>query len=210
MKKMMCLLLAAAMLCCAASATAGWLARTEYGEFVEYENRVFGYSLGMYEAFIMYPDSLLEQIMGEANLDEEADELYDLRCWVAPDSQYSFQVQVKEPTYDSFETEVAKAGDYLSLVLEDMTAQGCENIVQLHEGILRDTPEGPMLETAVAYDIVQDGQYVHVISMYYDCYRGDTEYIFQLSAYDQPYEDAQALLDTVVQTVRIGSGDAQV
>ena len=81
---------------------------------------------------------------------------------------------------------------------------GYTNVRQLHDGILRDTPEGQMLETAYTFDLPYDnGSVMHITVVYYDCYYLGIEYIFEITAYNGDYETAQYLLDEMVKTVDI-------
>lgn len=212
MKRALCLLLVLFLLpACALGDTAlDFALRVRYGAMVDYENLAFDYALQIFSKFYMYPDETLEAIWADMDETEDGDAVYDIRYWLSPDSAYLFHVQVKEPTYDSLETEIKNAPDYLSLVYDDLAESGCTNITQLHDGVLRDTPAGQMLETAIAFDSVQDGQTMRVVSMYYDFYYGEVEYIFQLYAYGQSYDDAQALLNAIAQTVEIVPGTRRV
>ena len=208
MKKRVLCLLTALLLCAALSANAagglGFSRRVQYGPLVSYENLLCGYALSMFARFSMVPEEQMEEIWAsiDANREEGDDEIYDLRIWIAPDSRYRVEVQVKEPTYDSFETEIAKAPEYLELVKDSYAPEN--NVRQLHEGILRETPAGTMLETALAYDLIlEDGSALPLVFVYYDIYDGAMEYCFSVYAYDGDYDAAQALLDEIAQTVRL-------
>lgn len=179
--------------------------RTRYGQLAPYENLVFNYAIDVYSGFIMSSDEQLNARWASMTFEEGEDMLYDFRYWLSPDRTYEFQVQVKEQTYDSFETEVLKAPEYISLMEEDMLALGYYNIRQLHEGILRDTPEGKMLETAYAFALPVEGGEMDITVVYYDCYYKDVEYIFEITGYNGDYETAQYLLNEMVQTVDIWS-----
>ncbi len=193
------------MLCCPAQADiSNFFLRTRYGQLTSYENIPFRYALKVYSGFSMYSDEKLNEMWNNLQLKEDDDEIYDFRYWLSPDNTYEFQVQVKEQTYDSFATEVSKAPEYISLIEDSMTAAGYFNIRQLHNGILRATPEGKMLETAYAFSLkLSSGQQVDITVVYYDCYYEDIEYIFEITAYNGDYETAQYLLDQMVQTVQI-------
>ena len=199
------LLLVLLTLTCSAQADiSNFFLRTRYGQLISYENLPFRYAIKVYGGFTMFSDDQLNAIWSSTGIAEEEDEVYDFRCWLSPDNTYEFQVQVKEQTYDSFETEIARAPEYITLVESDMEAAGYFNIRQLHNGILRDTPEGDMLETAYAFSLTTaKGAQVDVVVVYYDCYYEDIEYIFEITAYNGDYETAQYLLDQMVQTVNI-------
>ena len=179
--------------------------RTRYGQLVPYENLVFNYAINVYSGFIIASDEQLNTRWDNMTFEEGDDMLYDFRYWLSPDRIYEFLVQVKEQSYDSFETEVQKAPVYISLMEEDMLALGYYNIRQLHKGILRDTPEGKMLETAYAFTIPVEGGEMDITVVYYDCYFEGVEYIFEITAYNGDYETAQYLLNEMVQTVDIWS-----
>lgn len=207
-KRFFCIVLACMMLFSLTSAHAvinNFFLRTRYGQLVPYENLVFHYAIHVYSGFMMSSDEQLNARWDSMTFEEGEDMLYDFRYWLSPDRTYEFQVQVKEQTYDSFETEVQKAPDYISLMEEDMLALGYYNIRQLHEGILRDTPEGKMLETAYAFTVPVEGGGVDITVVYYDCYFEGVEYIFEMTAYNGDYETAQYLLNEMVQTVDIWS-----
>lgn len=203
-KRAFCLLLAAVLLFClsAQASGAGFFRHLQYGDLAPYENMVFGYSLSVYERFEMLSDELLDQYWQhiEEEADPDADEIYDFRIWFSQDGRYEFQVQVKEPTYDSFATEIEKAPDYLELVRDQYPEDS--HVRMLHEGKLRDTSAGQMLETALAYDQTDEsGHGYTTVFVYYDFYAEDTEYCFTLYAYDGDYTAAQGMLDEICQTI---------
>ena len=80
-----------------------------------------------------------------------------------------------------------------------------EQFKQLHDGILRDTPAGQMLEMAMSFvAIADDGRTVPTTAVYYDFYANGYEYIFMMTALnDNAYDAAQKLLDSMMQTVSI-------
>lgn len=208
-KRAFCLLTALICLLCAPAMAAGgasFFRSVQYGPMVSYENYVYGYSMSVYDRFAPLDDEYLASLLqsmdeSAAASGEESDEIYDLRIWLSPDSRYEFHVMVKEPTYDSFETEVSMAPQYGDLVRDSYPADS--NLRMLHEGILRETAAGTMLETAVAYDQTEDGYTYTTIFMYYDLYSGGAEYCFSLYAYDGDYEAAQAMLAEICDTVTI-------
>ncbi len=139
----------------------------------------------------------------EAEQEEGDDEIYDLRIWTSPDYRYQFKVQVKEPTFSSFEEEIANAPRYLELWGSSYSPD--QDAKQLHEGKLHTTPAGTMLETAISYKASDgNGNILPVVFIYYDIYTDRAEYCFSLSAYDGDYESAQEMLDEICQTVRFG------
>jgi len=178
--------------------------RTRYGQLAPYENLVYHYAIDIYEGFRMYSEEQLDQIWATTEFEEGEDIVYDFRLWASPDQNYHVEIQVKEQTYASFEEEVAKAPDYITQLAPAMKEKGYTNIRQLHEGILRQTPEGEMLEIAYAMTApLIESAAVDIITVYYDCYYEDVEYVFSITAYNGDYETAQSLLDTMIQTVRI-------
>lgn len=198
------LLILLSLSCSAQADISNFFLRTRYGQLISYENIPFRYAIKVYGGFTMYSDDQLNEIWNNMSLAEDEDEIYDFRYWLSPDNTYEFQVQVKEQTYDSFKTETAKAPEYISLIESDMEEAGYFNIRQLHDGILRDTPEGEMLETAYAFSLTTaKGTQVDITVVYYDCYYEDIEYIFEITAYNGDYDTAQYLLDQMVQTVDI-------
>ena len=208
-KRVFCLALAL-MLLFAVSAQAdgakSYYRRVQYGTLMPYDNLVYGYSLGVYSRFIMLNDEQMESVWADidANHEEGDEELYDLRIWVAPDLRYEFEIQVKEPTYDSFETEVANAAGYIDLVRDGFAPEN--HVRQLHDGILRETPAGTMLETAIAYDTVDadTGAEQTIVFLYYDYYGAGVEICFSIRDYQGNYDDTQSLLDSMMQTIEVG------
>ena len=178
--------------------------RTRYGQLVSYENFPYCYAIDVYSGFYMYSDDQLNALWENYdNNDDDDDEIYDFRYWISPDRTYEFLIQVKEQTYASFEEEIAHAPYFIDNMMDDLRAAGFEDIRQLHPGILRDTPEGQMLETAYSVGYVKDGASTQITVVYYDCYFEDIEYIFEVTAYNGDYETAQYLLDQMVQTLDI-------
>lgn len=201
--------LMAAMLLCAGSAQAvgnKLLGNIKYGVPVPYENRVYGYSLDVYSRFDMFGDAMIAEQL--AQLDEEQDEIddyiYDARVWRSPDAKYLLEIQVKEPTYETFAQEIEKAPYYAEELLKRQEDTQKQQVKQLHDGILRDTPAGQMLEMAISYlTTAQDGSTVPTTAVYYDFYANGYEYVFILTSFNGTYEDTQKLLDSMMQTVSI-------
>ena len=155
-KRIISLLLVLLLLTCIlpaqAAGRADFFRRYKYGTLSLYENLVYGYSLGIYSKFEMASDEVLQEYFWPT-LDESekngGDAVYDYRYWYSRDGVYSIEIQVKEQTYDSFETEIAMAPKYAELTADDYAPEN--EFKQLHDGVLRDTPAGQMLETAVSY-----------------------------------------------------------
>ena len=206
-KRAFCLLLSLALLACvSAQADRGgsFYRRLQYGTLSAYENFVYHYSLKIFNRFETLPDEMLEllwQHMDEEHT-EDSDEIYDIRIWFSPDSRYQFEAQVKEQTYASFDIEIAKAPEYLDLVRDGYPEDS--NVRMIHDGILRATPAGDMLEIALAYDSMdENGSLYTTVFVYYDIYRDGVEYCFSMYAYDGDYNMAQAMLDEICQTVEL-------
>lgn len=203
-----CILLSFIFTCIPAQARpiANFFQRTRYGQLEPYDNLVFGYGLDVYAGFYMYSEEQLNQFWAGMELSEEDDAIYDIRLWAAPDQAYQLEVQVKEQTYDSLATEIARAPGFLSLIAPEMEAAGYTNLTQLHNGIVRRTPVGDMLEIAYAMTVpMDDNTTADLVRVYYDCYAQGIEFIFSITSYNADYEAAQELLDTMVQTVRLFS-----
>ena len=206
-KRFAAFLMAAMLLLCAGSAQAvgnKLLGNIKYGVPVPYENRVYGYSLDVYSRFDMFGDAMIAEQL--AQLDEEQDEnddyIYDARVWRSPDAKYLLEIQVKKPTYETFAQELENAPRYAELMKDHYTPE--EQFKQLHDGILRDTPAGQMLEMAVSYlTTADDDSTVPTTAVYYDFYANGYEYVFILISFNGTYEDTQKLLDSMMQTVSI-------
>ena len=176
----------------------------QYGPMITYENLPFDYQMSVYSLFEPTSDEDLEMLLAhiDAEHSEGDDLIYDLRIWYSPDGLYQMEVQVKQPTYGTFEEELLRAPEYLELVIDQYSADS--HVRQLHDGRLRKTPMGTMLETAIAYDIYdEEGAAYPVIFVYYDLYLNGLEYCFSVYSYEGDYESAQAMLDEIVQTVRL-------
>ena len=183
---------------------ANFFQRTRYGQPEPYDNLVFGYGIDVYAGFYMYSEAQLDLVWSGMELGKNDDAIYDIRVWVAPDQAFQFEIQVKEQTYDSLETEIAHASEFLSLVTPEMEAAGYTNLKQLHDGMVRSTPVGDMLEIAYAMTVPTDeNTTADLVRVYYDCYHQGIEYIFSITSYNADYKTAQELLDTMVQTVRL-------
>lgn len=206
-KRFAAFLMAAVLLLCAGSAQAlgnKMMGNIKYGVPVPYENLVYGYALNVHARFDMYGDAVMEYYLKQ--LDEEQDEnddyIYDARVWRSPDSKYALEVHVKEPTYESFAQELENAPRYAELAQDQFTPE--QQFKQLHDGILRDTPAGQMLEMAISYlTTADDDSTVPTTAVYYDFYANGYEYVFILTSFNGTYEDTQKLLDSIMQTVAI-------
>lgn len=207
-KRILSLLLCMLLLfsCTAQADTGGFMRRIKYGMLSDYTNLVFGYTIGIYAKFSMIPEAQMrpmwDEIEKDLKSDPEADRVYDLRCWISPDSRFQFQIQVKEPTYKSFAVELENAPYYADAIAGEYGPE--EELKQLHEGIVRETPMGQMLETAISYNIIaSDGAKIPTVFLYYDCYFDGIEYIFSIHDFAGEYETAQTMLDHMIQTVQI-------
>ncbi len=168
--------------------------------WTRYENRVYGFAFSIPDSFAAMEETKLKEWLDNVQQEEEGDDIYDIRYWDANDGTLSFETQVKEPTYESFEVELSKAPDYLSFIQEDYDAAGYQNLRMLHEGVVRKTPLGDMLEMAIQYEIPTGMGAVTVQQVYYDLYMGELEYIFAVTGYNLDYDTLQSLLDTIVWT----------
>ena len=176
----------------------------QYGELITYENIPYGYQMRIYSLFEPASDETLEMLLAhiDAEQTEDDDPIYDLRIWYSPDGLYQVEVQLKQPTYGTFEEELLRAPEYLDLVIDQYSADS--HVRQLHDGRLRKTPLGTMLETAIAYDIYdEEGNVYPVVFVYYDLYLNGLEYCFSVYSYEGDYETAQAMVDEIVQTVSL-------
>ena len=176
----------------------------QYGELISYENIPYDYQLNIYSGFEPASDETLEMLLAHIDADHSdgSDMIYDLRIWYSPDGLYQFEVQVKKPTYASFEEELLQAPYYLDLMGDQYDPDS--HVRQLHDGRLRKTPMGTMLETAIAYDSYdEEGTAYPVVFVYYDLYLNGLEYCFSGYAFDGDYDTAQAMVDEIVQTVRL-------
>ena len=191
-----------------AQAATNFFRTYKYGSLMLYENLVYGYSLGIYAKFEMASDEILQEYFWPTFEESEkngGDAVYDYRYWYSKDGIYSIEVQVKEPTYDSFETEIAMAPKYAELTAGDFEPEN--EFKQLHDGILRDTPAGQMLETAVSYiQFDSEGNATPIVFVYYDIYARGVEYCFCLHAKNGNYEETQSMLDEMMQTVSLDIG----
>lgn len=154
-----------------------------------YENRVYGYSLDIPNAFYMLSEDELQQLF------DGSSDIYDMRYFVSSEYMLSIEVQVKVPTYSSFEEECANAATYIDI----LKSWGAKEPFLVHEGLIRKTQLGSMLEMAYGYKV--DGSNVNVV--YFDYYLGENEYIFYLEGYGTTYEVLQPLLARIVETVVI-------
>lgn len=207
-KQIMAFVMAAVLILCAGGAQAavgGKLpGNIKYGVQVPYENRVYGYALDVYSRFHMYGDAATEMLLAQLEeQDEQSEQLYDIRMWTSPDSKYQLLVQVKQPSCVSFAQEIENAPHYAERMQDQFTPE--QQFRQLHDGILRDTPAGQMLEIASSCMITAgDGSLIPQTEVYYDFYANGYEYIFMvISLGEDTYETAQQLLDSVAQTISI-------
>lgn len=206
-KRFAAFLMAAVLLLCAGSAQAlgnKMMGNIKYGVPVPYENLVYGYALNVHARFDMYGDAVMEYYLNQIDeaQSEDDDYIYDARVWRSPDAKYLLEIQVKKPTYETFAQEIENAPRYAELMKDHYTPE--EQFKQLHDGILRDTPAGQMLEMAVSYlTTADDDSTVPTTAVYYDFYANGYEYVFILISFNGTYEDTQKLLDSMMQTVSI-------
>ncbi|MBQ9198184.1 MAG: hypothetical protein IJ157_13240 [Clostridia bacterium] len=206
-KRVFCLLLSLALMVCFTAQADGigsFYRHMQYGTLTPYENFVYHYALKVFSRFEMLSDDYLELLMQhiDETRDEDSEETYDIRIWLSQDGRYQFDVQVKQPTYATFAEEIEKAPQYLELTRDNYAEDS--NVRMLHEGILRSTPAGDMLETAIAYEETDEyGRASTVVFLYYDIYQDGVEYCFSMYAYDGDYSSAQAMLNEICQTVQL-------
>jgi hypothetical protein len=161
------------------------------GTTKNYENRVYGYTLNIPAAFYSLTDDELKQLFDGSGTND----VYDMRYFISGEYMLSFEVQVKVPSYSSFTEECANAAAYIDI----LKSGGYTDPFLVHEGIVRQTPIGSMLE--MAYGYMSDQTHVNVV--YYDYYLGPNEYIFYLEGYEVPYEVLQPLLKQIVDTAAV-------
>ena len=178
-----------------------------------YENPVLGYSLRVPKALVSLPDSDLAEILDNAHSRVgfgEDDYLYDVRIWgmaASASDTLVLEVQLKKCTHTDFETEVANAPNYSERQEAQQAEQGNDvSITMLHDGILRETPAGTMLEMACVWHCTDaDGTPRDTMHVYYDYYCNSIEYCFVLEAPERlvTLEGMQKLLADIMETVRI-------
>lgn len=175
---------------------------------VLYDNSYLGYSLRVWEYFTAVPDAANQDQLKliQENEAEDDDHVYDVRYWVVAvtENEYmTFCVQLKERSCETFEQEVANAAVYAEIANAKLPEDGSlghyENV---HEGILRDTPAGQMLETAYRFT---DAQGKQMTVVYYDFYYNTIEYCFVLENESSliSVETMQQLLGDMMSTISV-------
>lgn len=209
MKKRILTVVMVCMLCCTLTAAADTgiiLPDVTEKDSVLYNNTYLGYSLRIPTWFYQVPEETNQQMLATFQSTEEDgdDHVYDVRYWlvkVTASDYLEFSIQLKSCTYDSFETEVSMAPEYANVMNAEFASKGidghCENI---HDGILRDTPAGQMLETAYTYTNA-DGKVTNCV--YYDFYCNTIEYCFSLQCSEISFEQMQKLLGQMMQTIHV-------
>ena len=212
MKKMIAFLMILALLPLCAFAEESALPSMKSVGSERYTNTYLGYALDFPTYFYFLGEDVAAEQTAyiNENASEDDDTVYDMHLWIAyiNDEDYIlFEVQLKECTYDSFETEVAMAPQYAEITNAQLKKEGSRDmVVQLHDGVLRDTPMGQMLETAyVRVGVNEDGTHSSETVVYYDFYYNTIEYCFVMEVPDGYFtlEEIQGLLDEMMQTVDI-------
>ncbi len=183
-----------------------FISKADRAQWTTYDNRYCGYSLQLPTGYESYSDQELADSLERNQADgEDEDQLYDIRIWMDRNSSTMLMIQMKECTYGSFEEECAKAPYYAEYMKEEWESDETMLSPRMyHEGILRDTPLGMMLETCYQYDYqVNEELQVTITVMYYDFYYNDIEYIFLMESGSMDYAALQALLHDIVSTVKV-------
>ncbi len=178
-----------------------------------YADPVLGYSFRIPDYLTPLPEEYEKLLLDEQNKEKEfGDEEwhYDVQAWFTPVSSGEmlfFEVTLKKCSNESFENEVAQAPYYAENARKQFSEAGRDaHITMLHDGILRETPAGQMLEIAVIQEeTLEDGTQSSELFIYYDFYCNTIEYIFALTAPSRlvSYESMQKLLDSIVNTAEI-------
>ena len=179
----------------------------------EYSDTYLGYSLRIPDFLVKVNDTYLRQYlesMNEGKTPDSADYVYDSHLWgtqVSSESAMIFEIQLKKCTNESFEKEVEMAPRYDEIENAMLEETGSSTrIAQLHNGILRETPMGTMLEMAYTVNyLLDDGSSSQETHVYYDFYYNTIEYIFLLEAPTEliTVESMQQLLSELMQYVQI-------
>lgn len=169
-----------------------------------YENLVYHYALSLPGEFIHAGDKIRTALLEEP-VEQHKDMLYDMQAWFTPDQKYTFEVQLKEPSYASLQEEIDNLPGYLDLIRGDYEKNGLTNLRFAHDRIVvHNLPAGSMLENATLYDRPTEASgTISVCSVYYDYYDDTNEYIFHLTGYGMSYEETSALLHKIAATIAI-------
>lgn len=167
-----------------------------------YENLVYQYRFSLPEDFIHAGDALRRDILAGNPFGER---LHDTQIWRTADGSLTFEFQLKQKSYASLEEEIAKLPQSLELLRPQLEAEGYTNLRFVQEGaIIHHAPAGDMLENAMYYDSQPaSGPAVTTLSIYYDFYQGNNEYIFLLYGPGLQYDQAKAMLDRIVDSAVI-------
>lgn len=216
MKKLLCLLLALMLLTPAALCQSMQervqkdAAQQVLGAWVKswprYENTVYRYSFCLPQTWAMQDEKERQAALDEiAAQDGEHDRLAEMRQWYSEDYSLVFCFQIKEPTYDSLQTECDKYGEYLSSVIAD-AQEGYGHYAYVRDTpLVHSTPIGDMLEMPITYDYTYpDGRVLTFTRVYYDYYYAGLEYIFLIEAAGENYETAAWHLEQIVNSAAIG------
>ena len=179
----------------------------------EYNDTYLGYSLRIPDFLGTVTDAYMKQRldrMNEGKTPDSEDYVYDSHLWgvqVSSDGVLILEIQLKKCTNESFEKEVEMAPRYEEIENAMLEEEGSSTrITQLHNGLLRETPMGTMLEMAYLVTYTHDdGSSAQETHIYYDFYYNTIEYIFCLQAPTEliTVESMQQLLSELMQYVQI-------
>ena len=196
MKKTLLLILAALLtLCCAA----------EDGNVYVNEDAGFSFAVpdGFERASKTYVRDLIKKsLQGEGRHDA----MYALNVWMRTydeDDYLVLEAQVKQPTYASFDEEIAASATYEQNREEEAEAQWGEDFdrMEVYEsGTLCETPAGPALRRTWAL-YLKDGRCLYSTGV--DLYTDQAEYCFLIHGYGGHREELDALLDAIVPTISV-------
>ena len=196
MKKTLLLILAALLaLCCAA----------EGGN--AYVNEDAGFSLTVPNGFERMSKAYERDVIKKASQGEgRHDPMYALNVWMRTyeeDDYLVLEAQVKQPTYASFDEEIAASATYKQNREEEAEAQWGEDFdrMEVYEsGTLCETPAGPALRRTWAL-YLKDGRCLYSTGV--DLYTDQAEYCFLIHGYGGHREELDALLDAIVPTISV-------
>lgn len=202
MKKTLCVLLA--LLLCAFT-----FAQADEG--TAYTNEKSGFSLTLPQGFVRVNDVTKRSMLENMRADPENDYMYDMDVWLyEPDEARTilFTVQVKEPTYASFEEECALSYDELKAIMEkDIASSYGESFLRLDlfdAGTPRSTQAGDMLIRSYC-TVLKDGSAVY--NVYADLYMPSVEYCFCVECAtregDLAAMDMLSILNKILPTLRV-------
>ncbi len=177
-------------------------------DWQRYDNLVFLYGFSLPGDFLPVSEQARrERLDASAGAPDGpgSEELYDYRAWLSADGGFLFEFQLKEPTYASFEEEVARYPEYLGLIGPGAREQGITGLRFAHDEVrVRQMPAGRMLENATLYEVADEqGTAVSCSDVYYDFYGPHCEYIFRLLGIAKSYSETSGLLESIVNTARV-------